>query len=228
MAEQSKRNTQGTTSSTGSTGAASSTTGSMGGAGASAKSAKSPATPVEQRFDPMTGNEINRIGNGEDKGLMQQVRSSASGVYESATSKATEKLEEKKTDLSSGLSNVASSIRQLSGNLGTSGSNDQISRLTSEFSTSAAEKIERAANYFERQDVNAMYRDAERFARNNPAWILGGAFVLGFFAARFLKSSPPKQLSATAGQSFNDFQQQRNQIGGQASPKMGGQASRGL
>ena len=220
MAEQTKKNTQGTASPSGSIGGASST-GSTGGAGASTKSVRSTGTPVEQRFDPMSGNEIGRTGNGEDKSLMRQVRSSASDAFDSATTKATEKLEEKKSDLSSGLSNVASSIRQLSGNLGTSGSNDQLSRLTSDISNTAAEKIESVANYFEQKDLNAMYRDAERFARNNPAWVLGGAFALGFLAARFLKSSPPnRSKAAAAGRTFDNLPQQR--------PQMGGQASRGL
>jgi hypothetical protein len=209
MAEQKKKNTQDISTSA------------AAGSAAFDKSATSGATPIEQRFDPMTGNEINRTGNGEDKSLIRQVRSSANDAFDSATTKATEKFEEKKSEVSSGLSNVASSIRQLGGNLGASGSNDQISRLTSEFSTTAAEKIERVASYFERQDLNAMYRDAERFARNNPAWVLGGAFALGFLAARFLKSSPPNRSNATAaGQTFNNLPQQR--------PHMGGQASRGL
>jgi hypothetical protein len=34
-----------------------------------------------------------------------------------------------------------------------------------------------------------MVRDAERFARRNPAAFIGGAFVLGLALARFLKSS---------------------------------------
>lgn len=216
MEEQSKKNTQGATTPTGSTSGASSSTASTSGAGTSARSAKSPVTPVEQRFDPMTGNAVNTVGNGEDKSLIKQVRSSASEAYETAATKATEKLEEKKGDLSSSLSNVASGIRQLGDNISGAGSNDQISRMTSEFSNSAAEKIERAASYFRRQDVNAMYRDAERFARNNPAWVLGGAFALGFFAARFLKSTPPRQLSAAAGRSFNDLSQQRAPLGGEA------------
>lgn len=210
MAEQKKKNTQDI----------STTAGSPFGTGASAKSALSPTTPVEQRFDPMTGNEIGRSGNGEDKGLMRQFRSSASEAYDSATAKATEKLEEKKSDLSSGLNNVATSIRQLGDNLGGSSAGDQLSRLTSDFSSSAAEKIQRAANYFERQDLNGLYHDAENLARRNPALVLGGAFALGFLAARFLKSSPPKQAAAAAGQTFEGLPQQR--------PEMGGQASRGL
>ena len=216
MAEQTKKNTQGTTPFQGSSPRAGGSA-----AEASAKSAKSPMTPIEQRFDPITGNEIKSTGDGEDKSLIKQFRSSASEAFDSATTKASEKLEEKKTDLSSGLSNVASSIRQLGDNLGGPGTDDQISRLTSEFSSSAAAKIQNAANYFERQDLNAVYRDAERFARNNPAWVLGGAFALGFLAARFLKSSPPNRSSAaTAGGTFNDLPQQR--------PQMGGPAARGL
>jgi hypothetical protein len=210
MAEQKRKNTQGISPSGSTTGAAASPEGTM----------PTEPSPIEQRFDPMSGKELSGVANGEDKGLMQQFRSSASEAYESATTKATEKLEEKKTDLSAGLNNVASSIRQLGDNLGGSTTGDQLSRLTSEFSSSAAEKIQRAANYFERQDLNAVYRDVESLARRNPALVLGGAFALGFLAARFLKSSPPRR-SAAAGRNFDDLSQQQR-------PQMGGQAARGL
>ena len=188
------------------------------GEGAFARSAKSPATPVEQRFDPMTGNEI-APGNGEDKGLIHQVKSTASEAYGTATAKATEKLEEQKSNLSGGLSNVATNVRQLGDNLGTSGSNDQIAKLTSEFSTAAAEKIERAANYFDQKDLKAMYHDVETLARNNPALFIGGAFALGFLAARFFKSSGPKQFTRAAGEPFHVPEKR---------PQMGGSAARGI
>jgi hypothetical protein len=186
-----------------------------GTSGVSPKKAKSTGSPIEQKFDPLTGKELN---SGE--GLIQQVKSTASDAYETATTKANEKLEEHKSNLSSGLSNVATNIRQLGSNLSGAGSNDQVSRITSEFSSTAAKKIEQAADYFERKDINAMYRDVEGLARNNPAWFIGGAFALGFLAARFFKSSAPKQYRQAAGEPFRIPQQTR--------PQTGGSAARGL
>jgi hypothetical protein len=201
----------------------SSTTSSSSRSGGSATGTKKQTSPIEQssistQSPVSTGSEFGDQF-GQDKGLVKQVKSTAGEAFESATTKAKEKIEEQKSNLSGGLTNVASSIRQLGDNLGTQGSNDQIARLTSEFSRTAADKIERAANYFDQQDLNAMYRDLENVARRNPALVLGTAMALGFLAARFFKSSRPRQLRAAAGQPFNVPRQ---------TPQMGGQASQGL
>ena len=142
-------------------------------------------------------------------GLLQKFRSTAGDAYDSATSKATEKLEEQKSNLSSGLSTIAGNIRNLGDNLSGAGSEDKIARITSDFSNAAAQKIERAAQYFDRHDINEMYRDVENVARRNPALFLGGAFALGFLAARFLKSASPRFDTAAAGRAFNSTQGRR-------------------
>jgi hypothetical protein len=188
-----------------------------GSGGTSTKKSRSSATQVEQRFDPVTGK---RVDKSDSKSLIGQVRSTASEALDNATHLANEKFDEKTSNISSGLSKVATNIRQLGNNLGNSGSNDQVSKFTSDFSSAAAEKIEQAADYFERKDLNAMYRDVERLARSNPAWFIGGAFALGFLAARFFKSSAPKQYIQAAGEPFHIPQQTR--------PQMGGSAARGL
>ncbi len=56
----------------------------------------------------------------------------------------------------------------------------------------AAEQVERAAGYLRGRDANQLLRDAEDFARRQPAIFLGGALAAGWFVARFLKSSPPE------------------------------------
>jgi hypothetical protein len=195
----------------------SSTGSSSSRSGGSATGTKKQTSPIEQ--SPVSTGSGFGDQFGQDKGLVRQVKSTAGEAFESATTKAKEKIEEQKSNLSGGLTNVASSIRELGDNLGTQGSNDQIARLTSEFSRTAADKIERAANYFDQQDLNAMYRDLENVARRNPALVLGTAMALGFLAARFFKSSRPRQLRAAAGQPFNVPRQ---------TPQMGGQASQGL
>jgi len=155
----------------------------------------------------------------EGKSLARQVRTSASDAFDNVTTKATEKLEEHKSNLSSGLTNVASGFREFSSTLANRGTDNQVTRFTSDMSTAAARRIDSAAEYFQSHDLNAMYRDVETIARRNPALFLGGAFALGFLAARFLKSSNPRRSTGTASQQFRIPQNQ---------PRMGGEAARGL
>ena len=49
--------------------------------------------------------------------------------------------------------------------------------------------MERFQGYLRNQDVGAIIDDVERMAREQPVMFLGGAFMLGLVAARFLKSS---------------------------------------
>lgn len=122
------------------------------------------------------------------RSLYDQAKETAGQAYEVAAEKATTKLEEQKTNLSGGLASIADSVRQVSDNLRGPDVQDGISKFAGEYSEAAAEKIEGVANYFEKKNVREMYGDLENFARRNPAAFVGGAFVLGLLAARFLKS----------------------------------------
>jgi hypothetical protein len=155
----------------------------------------------------------------EGKTIARQISATASDALDNVKNKATDKLEEHKSNLSSGLTNVASGFREFGTTLANRGTENQVTRLTSEMSNTAARKIESAASYFESHDLNTMYRDVETLARRNPALFLGGAFALGFLAARFLKSSNPRRSGGTSGQQFRIPQNQ---------PRMGGEASQGL
>ncbi|MGF1472260.1 MAG: hypothetical protein ACFB50_11035 [Rubrobacteraceae bacterium] len=57
------------------------------------------------------------------------------------------------------------------------------------YADQAAEQFERFAEYLGEKDSEQLLRDVEDFARSRPAVFLGGAFVFGVAAARFLKSS---------------------------------------
>jgi uncharacterized protein YukE len=66
---------------------------------------------------------------------------------------------------------------------------------------SAATQIDRAAGYLQSHSVDQLVGEAEDLARRNSTVFLGGAFVVGLLAARFLKSSPPRrQYSPNGGQ----------------------------
>lgn len=136
------------------------------------------------------------------KSVLDKAKETAGQAYDVAAEKATTKLDEQKTALSDGLATVADSVRKVGENLQGSDAQGGIAKFTAESTTTAAQKIEQAAKYFESKDVKDMYHDVENFARQNPAIFIGGAFVLGILAARFIKSSSPKQLTKAAGANF--------------------------
>ena len=50
-------------------------------------------------------------------------------------------------------------------------------------------QIRRASDYLRNTGTDDLVRDAENFARRQPAALIGGALALGFLAARLIKSS---------------------------------------
>jgi hypothetical protein len=64
----------------------------------------------------------------------------------------------------------------------------------------AAEQVERAAGYFERNDLNGFVHDLERTARDHPGAFVGGTFAAGVMLGRFLRSSRPEPDAAGAWQ----------------------------
>jgi hypothetical protein len=54
-----------------------------------------------------------------------------------------------------------------------------------------ADQMDRMASYLRHNDMRGLMDDVERFARRNPAALLGISFVGGLLAGRFLRSSSP-------------------------------------
>jgi hypothetical protein len=138
------------------------------------------------------------------KGLYDQAKSTAGQAFGAATKRATEVLDEQKGTVAGGLTTVADTIKQVGENLNTAEEPNKITETAAKYTNSLAEQIENISGYFERKDVRDMVRDVESFARRYPAYFIGGAVALGFLAARFLKSSNPKQLTRGEGRSFNE------------------------
>ncbi|CAN5580644.1 hypothetical protein BH24ACI3_BH24ACI3_04060 [soil metagenome] len=175
----------------------STTTQSSSGGSATQREQSSTDTSLDRNDQGSPGD---KGGNGStDKSLMGQVRSTAAGAYGTATSKAAEKLEEQKSTLTSSLTSVADTIRKFSESVGEKGSDGPIPESAAHYGDTAADKIEQVANYFEHHDIEAIYHDVEDLARQNPAIFVGGAFALGFLAARFLKSSSSRSVTASRG-----------------------------
>jgi len=137
------------------------------------------------------------------KGIYDQAKSTVGQAYGVATKRATEVLDEQKETLAGGLTSVADSIKQVGENLNSTEDQNKITETAAKYTNSLAEQIENISGYFERKDVKEMVSDVETFARKYPAYFIGGAVAIGFLAARFLKSSNPKQLKKGAGRTLN-------------------------
>jgi ElaB/YqjD/DUF883 family membrane-anchored ribosome-binding protein len=60
----------------------------------------------------------------------------------------------------------------------------------------AGDGLRRFADSVRSKNLDEMVRDAESFARNQPALFIGAAAVAGFLAVRFLKSSSERNGGA--------------------------------
>jgi len=112
----------------------------------------------------------------------------ASQAYGIAAKKATEAIDEKKADLTQGLTSVADTIRQIGGNLSEAQEPTGVTNIAAQYTNQAADKVEQLTGYLERRDFKGLVRDLEDLAHKNPAIFLGGAFAIGILAARFFKS----------------------------------------
>lgn len=66
---------------------------------------------------------------------------------------------------------------------------DQQLPQAGEYIRSAATQMEIMAETFRHRDVGKMFSDVQSFARRQPTAFLGGSFLAGFVAIRFLRSS---------------------------------------
>jgi hypothetical protein len=116
--------------------------------------------------------------------MKEQVQQKIGDLKEQVAGQATGRLEEQKAAASGGLSTVAHAFRQTGAQL-----RGQEQEGVAQYIDQAAERIEQFSHYLGQRDMRELARDAEQFARREPALFLGGAFAVGMLAARFLKSS---------------------------------------
>jgi len=129
-----------------------------------------------------------QVGN-----VVSDVKSGASALMDGAKAQAVGAVEQRKTTAAESLGTVAEALRGAANTLG----EGQTAPLRA-YADSAAEQVDKAARYLRDKDVQTLARDTETFARRHPEVFLGGAFLAGILAARFLKSTG--QRSAGDGQ----------------------------
>ncbi len=117
----------------------------------------------------------------------------ADKIYDVAAKTASSKIDEQKSNLATGLADVADTIRQIGESFGGEKQPTGIAKLTTNYGNTLADKVEGFSSYLDDRNLKEMMGDVEDFAHRNPALFLGGAFALGIVAARFLKSSSSNQ-----------------------------------
>ena len=108
-------------------------------------------------------------------------RERASSMWNDAKETTRTKLNEQKDVAAQGIGDVAQALRDAARRH----EGDGVARLTS----SAADGLERVSGALRNRDVNAMLRDMNGFAREQPVAFFGLAVAAGFLAVRLLRDS---------------------------------------
>lgn len=161
-----------------------SSSGSFTGAGSSGSS-KSSGSGQGSTTDQMKN---------QAKDAAAQVEQKAASLKDQATEQATNKLDSRMGTAAEGINSFADALRQ-SGDQLRKDNHDNVAQYTEQ----AADKVQQFASYLQGQDVNQMIDEVERFARRQPMLFMGGAFLLGVVAARFLKASRPMDSDGYSG-----------------------------
>ena len=138
--------------------------------------------------------------------------------------------------VNSGLSRAGDALAQLASAVRKGGEDmrEQQPQIAG-FADTAAGQVEKAAQFVRETDVQGLLREAEGFARRQPAVFLGGVLALGLLASRFLKASPERgSTGSTPGRSYRSSSSSRygdaagyggSQGSGYGSPSAGGYPS---
>jgi hypothetical protein len=114
----------------------------------------------------------------------QQAAAEATRLGRRLGDESTRLLDRQKGAAAQEISQVGSAIRQAAGNL----QGEHIQGL-SQYVEAAAERVDKVSEYLNRQDLAGLAQDAERLARRQPAWFVGGMLVAGVVIGRFMKTA---------------------------------------
>jgi uncharacterized protein YjbJ (UPF0337 family) len=129
-----------------------------------------------------------------------QAKEQASNLADQARSRAEGVMQQRQSDAGRRVEQVAGALLQAAHKLDEEGQSS-----LSGYATRAASSLERAGRYVRESSPRDVLRDADAFARRNPAAIIAGAFVAGLLLARFVKSSSPATGSAVFDRDFAEM-----------------------
>jgi len=142
---------------------------------------------MERQSGNQTGATGTAPGSTQTGDLAGTARDATDQVMQFAKTQASARLGTQIDTVCQGLGSTASSIRSLGAQMREENMGDFAG-----YAEQAAAQIEGVSQFLEGKDLDDLVWEAERFARNQPAIFVGGAFLLGFMASRFLRATRPQ------------------------------------
>lgn len=126
------------------------------------------------------GSEAKRLG---ERGK-RQVAEHATAARDQVVQRGSEFVEEQKSRAAEEVSIFGAAVREAGKKLKEEGQHNVAS-----YAEAVADEMERAGSYLRDRDLRRLRNDASHFARERPGLFLGGMFLVGLAASRFLKAS---------------------------------------
>jgi hypothetical protein len=127
--------------------------------------------------------------------VVTDARNVAGQVADGLKAKAVSAVDERKGAAAETLGTVAGALRGAAQGL----EQGEVAAALGTYADGAAAQLDKVAGYLREKDLRGLTRDTETFARRHPEVFLGGAFLAGILAARFLKSSRPRPSAGQDG-----------------------------
>jgi hypothetical protein len=121
-------------------------------------------------------------------GLLDEAGSQASQLVGWLRNEGTVFAATRKDEAADELSKFSAAIRRAATQL-----NEENNASVASYVQTAADSIDKAADYLQKRNVNDLVEDASEAAKRNPALFLGGVFIAGLAAARFIKAANPPE-----------------------------------
>lgn len=122
----------------------------------------------------------------------QTTREQAGAVWQQAREVARSKFSEQQHEAAQGIGDLAGALRSAAREV-----EGRQQPTVAKLAQCAADGLERLSVTLRNRDLDGLLREAEAFARRQPAAFVGAAVAAGFLAVRFLKSSHHDQPSTT-------------------------------
>lgn len=145
--------------------------------------------------EPNSGGARKTGGDGASD-VLGQAQQVIGGMAGQVGDQVATRIEGQKNVLSDGLMSVAVALRKASDQL-----RAEKQPTAPEAIEAVAARVERLADYLGERTLGDIVNDSEEFARRNPLVVVGGAFVAGLLATRFLKASARRARTVTRGAS---------------------------
>lgn len=137
-------------------------------------------TSTAQQVAPGTTAKAQEIGD--------RVQHEAQRLTQQAKEQGQAMFQDQKYAMAEQVSGLASALHNTAEHLKT-----QDQRAMAQYTQQAAEGLQRFSQTLKDRDLNSLMGQVEDFARHQPGAFIGSAALLGFMAARFLKSSAERR-----------------------------------